>query len=257
VTARASQLDPAYASDAVAAFQHVLEIDPKNADALRGLANMHYDRNEYREAIPIFERYLTLRPDDPSARTDLGTMYLSVGDRARAIASYQDVIKRSPSFMQAYYNLAVTYHRQGNDEAAVAELQTARGLATDDAARKQIDDMLATVRGEPGAAPAGPPGNGPAVTTRSAFQTAVEAALHDHPIMGPRIVRMEWTGPAAGRVLVQNFPMEGMPPAVREKFAARLGEQLRSAQETNKVEGPVRLEIADVGSGTVMATVTP
>ena len=261
VTARASQLDQAYAPDAVAAFQHVLELDPKNADALRGLANMHYDRDDYKEAIPIFERYLALRPDDPSARTDLGTMYLYAGDQTRAVASYQDVIKRNPSFMQAHYNLAVTYHRQGNDEAAIGELNEARGLAADDDARKQIDEMLANLRGESAPKPA----TGPAAAAagdgtgapRSPFQSAVETAFRGHPIMGPRIVRIEWSGPAAGRVMVRNFPMEGMPPAVREKFAAHLGEQLRTAQETNHVDGPVRMEIADASSGTVMATVTP
>jgi hypothetical protein len=75
--------------------------------------------------------------------------------------------------------------------------------------------------------------------------------------MGPRIVGFEWSGPAAGRVMVANFPMEGMPPAVREKFAARLAQELKTAQTTHHVNGPVRMEIADAGSGKVMATVTP
>ena len=91
----------------------------------------------------------------------------------------------------------------------------------------------------------------------TAFQRAVEDAFRAHPIMGPRIVRFAWSGPAAGRVLVRNFPMEGMPPAVREKFAARLGETLRTAQTTHGVDGPVRMEIADATTGTVMATVSP
>ena len=75
--------------------------------------------------------------------------------------------------------------------------------------------------------------------------------------MGPRIVGFEWTAPGTGRVLVQNFPMDGMPPAVREKFTGRLGGELRSAAEAHPVDGAVRVEIADVASGSVMATVTP
>ena len=75
--------------------------------------------------------------------------------------------------------------------------------------------------------------------------------------MGPRIVRFEWTAPAAGRVLVQNFPMEGMPAAVRGKFTGRLGDELRNAAAAHPVGGPVRVEIADVATGTVMATITP
>jgi hypothetical protein len=75
--------------------------------------------------------------------------------------------------------------------------------------------------------------------------------------MGPRIVRFEWTGPGVGRVLVQEFPMEAMPPEVRSKFASRLGESLRGARTAHTVEEPVRLEIADVATGRVMETVTP
>jgi len=258
VDARAAQLDPTYQVDAVAAFQHVLDRDPKNADALRGLGNIHYDRDDHAKAIPIFERYLALRPDDASARTDLATMYLYAGDPARAIATYKDVIKRNPSFLQAHYNLAVTYHGQGDDRAALGELEIARGLASEDGVRKQIDDMIAALRGE-GPAPedtrAAPPmgAGGP----RTPFQGAVEQAFRTHPIMGPRIVRFEWTAPAAGRVLVQNFPMEGMPAAVREKFTGHLGDELRNAAAAHPVGGPVRVEIADVATGTVMATITP
>ena len=140
----------------------------------------------------------------------------------------------------------------------MGELEIARGLATEDGVHKQIDDMIAALRGE-GPAPedtrAAPPtgAGGP----RTPFQGAVEQAFRTHPIMGPRIVRFEWTAPAAGRVLVQNFPMEGMPAAVREKFAGRLGDELRNAAAAHPVGGPVRVEIADVATGTVMATITP
>jgi Flp pilus assembly protein TadD len=263
VNARAAQLDPSYADDAMAAFNHVLEIDPKHPDALRGIANIHYDREEHAEAIPFFERYLAIRPDDASARTDLATMYLYTGDGARSIATYQEVLRRNPGFLQAHYNLAVAYHREGNQDAALGELETARGLATEDTVRKQIDDMIARLKGggleAGGSGPAAggreaPPGDGKPVTP---FQAAVEKAFRAHPIMGPRIAGFEWTGVATGRVLMRDFPMDSMPPAVREKFAARLGQELATAKSTHGVDGPVRMEIADATSGTVMATVTP
>jgi tetratricopeptide (TPR) repeat protein len=247
VKARAARLDPSYQAGAGEAFTRVLELDPKNADALRGLADVHYEREDHRQAIPLFERFLALRPDDASARTDLGTMYLYAGDAPRAISTYQDVIRREPSFLQAHYNLAVTHHRQGNDADALAELQIARGLASDEGVRKQIDDMIASLSGK-APAPAAP---------RSPFQQAVEQAFRAHPIMGPRIARFDWAAPTNGRVLVRDFPMEGMPPAVREKFLTRLGDELRTASGQHKVNGQVRVEIADAGSGTVMAAVSP
>jgi tetratricopeptide (TPR) repeat protein len=238
----------------------VLELDAKNSAALRGLADIHYDRKDHRQAIPLYERYLTLEPDDAAARTDLATMYLYAGDAPRAITTYQAVIRQHPTFLQAHYNLALTYHRQGDNAAALTELETARGLAQDAKVRSQIDDMIASLRGEKPASPAqgrGAGAGGGDTPERSPFQSAVEEAFRAHPIMGPRIVTFAWSGPSTGRVLVESFPMEGMPPAVREKFAARLGGELRAAQSKHGVDGPVRLEIADAVSGAVMATVTP
>src|SRR5207249_1286607 len=183
VEARAAQLDSAYQADALAAFQHVLDRDRENADALRGLANLHYDRDDHAKAIPLFERYLTLRPDDPSARTDLATMYLYGGDAARAVATYKEVIKRNPSFLQAHYNLGVAYHGQGDDRAALGELEIARGLASEDGVRKQIDDMIAGLRGE-----------GP----------APEGAAAAHPVDGA--TRFEIADLATGTVMVTVAP---------------------------------------------------
>jgi cytochrome c-type biogenesis protein CcmH/NrfG len=256
VTARAAMVDPAYQDRALDAFTHALEIAPNDPDVLRGAANLRYDRNEHREAIPLFERYLALRPDDNGARTDLGTMFFHAGDSDRAIAIYREVLAKDPSFLQAHYNLAITYHRKGDRAAALAALEAARGLAKEDSVRAQIDQAIASVKagaGAPGAGPAAPP---PAASTAaSPFQRQVEEAFRDHPIMGPKIVRFEWTGATAGRVMLQNFPMAAMPPEVREKFTTRLAETLRSAAAANAVSGPARIDLADVSSGAVMASV--
>jgi hypothetical protein len=75
--------------------------------------------------------------------------------------------------------------------------------------------------------------------------------------MGERIVRVDWRGPAEARVMVQGFPMDGMPEAVRDKFTARLTEELRAAAQANPAGGAVKVEIADAGAGRVMATVAP
>jgi cytochrome c-type biogenesis protein CcmH/NrfG len=261
VNGRAAQLDPAYQQDAMGAFEHVLDLEPQNAEALRGLANVHYDRDDHQKAIPLYEKYLALRPDDASARTDLATMYLYSGQAERAIAMYKDVIRDNPSFVQAHYNLAVTYHGQGDDTAALKELDVARGLATEDGVRKQIDDMIASLKAMPpgGTAPVAPTAaaTAPPDGTRAPFQGAVEQAFRASPIMGGRIVRFEWTSPSSGRVLVRNFPMEAMPAEVREKFTTRLAQEVRTARESHPVDGAIRLEITDADSGKLMAAVSP
>ena len=281
VYGRTAQLDPSYQPKALAAFDHVLGIDPDDREAIRGKANVFYDQNDHAQAIPLFERYLTLAGDDPAARTDLATMYLASGDGPKAVATYQAVIAKHPDFLQAHYNLAVTHAQLGDVDAAIAGFTTARTLAPDDRARRQIDDMIAHLKGEapPSAIAGAPPGGGasaggapgagaaggaaaPAVaaapsTASAPFQRDLESRLRAAPIMGERIVRIDWRGPGAARVAVQSFPMDGMPEGVRSKFTDRLAQEIRGAAQANAPGGDVKLEIADADGGRVMATVTP
>ena len=148
VYGRTAQIDPSYQPKALAAFDHVLGIDPDDREAIRGKANVFYDRNDHAQAIPLLERYLTLAGDDPSARTDLATMYLAAGDGPKAVATYQSVIEKHPDFLQAHYNLAVSHAQLGDIDAAIAGFTKARSLATDDRARRQIDSMIAHLKGE-------------------------------------------------------------------------------------------------------------
>src|SRR5690242_21840162 len=43
---RTAQVDSSYYDDAKAAFEHVLELDDKNLDALRGLGSIHFELDE-------------------------------------------------------------------------------------------------------------------------------------------------------------------------------------------------------------------
>ncbi len=287
---RAAQVNPKYYGDALAAFDHVLERSKDDRDALRGKANVFYDRQDHAQAIPLYERILVLQPDDPNAETDLATMYLYAGDPAKAIRKYEEVLKRHPDFLQAHYNLAVTHAQLGHADLALASFRDARKLATDDNTRKQIDEMSARLSGErpptgmpggaPGAATAGGPaaagtppmgmppgGSAPGAAAApappkapdpnlSAFQNAIERSFRAAPIMGERIVAFDWTGPGSARVMIQNFPMAGMPQDVRDRFTALLSADVRTSLAANPTEW-VKLELVDQGSGASMASVVP
>ena len=273
---RAAQLDPAYYPEALRAFDHVLAREPDNLEAVKGKANVFYDRNDHAQAIPLYERVLAATPDDPDVLTDLATMRLSAGDAKQAIDGYEAVIAKHPEFLQAHYNLAVTHAQLGHTQMALERFRAARAFAPDEGTRKQIDAMMARLTGAVGAGAGGGPtpgadsgqagartGGAPAAappvdaTPRSPFQAAVEKAFRSAPIMGERIVRFEWSGPGTARALVQDFPMDAMPPAVRDKFATRLAEDVRAAAGANAPGGPVTIEIADAAAGTVMTTVSP
>ena len=48
---------PYYLDKAETSFRHVLTLDSKDLDALRGLGNVHFDREEYDKAV---ESYLAI-----------------------------------------------------------------------------------------------------------------------------------------------------------------------------------------------------
>ena len=243
---RAGQIDRTYLDKAEASFRHMLTLDAKNLDALRGLGNVHFDREEYSKAVESYQGYLAVKPDDPSVRTDLGTMYLYGGDPDKAIAEYDKVLAEDEKFYQAHFNLAIAYAKKGDKPKALASFARARELAPDDGTRKQIDAMAdrTTAAGRAGAA------EGP-----KSFEQLAEDALRGHSIVGPKIVAFQWPSATVGQVRLRDFPMQGMPEMVRQKFLDRLKGDLADAKRRSGATGAAKLDLVDDASGQVMATV--
>lgn len=252
---RAGQVDKSYLTEAEESFRHVLEIDPKDLDAFRGLGNVHFDREEYAQSVDWYGKYLAVKPDDLNVRTDLGTMYLYGGDSERAIAEYDKVLTKDPKFYQAHYNLGIAYAQRGDKEKALAALKKASQYAPDDATRKQIDSMLDHAT-QPGG------GTVPATTGETAapaaggFQATIENDLRSHPIVGPKIVKFDWPSETAGQVRLRDFPMQAMPEMIKQKFLDRLKTDLAEAKKKSAASGEAKLELVDDKSGAVMATIT-
>jgi len=152
VQARAGEIEPSYSAASIDSYQHVLKLAPDDEDAIRGLGNVYYDQQKFPEAAAQYEHYLAKHPDDPSTRTDLATTYLYQRQFDRAVSAYQEVIKAHPDFLQAHFNLGLAYEAMGKREEAMKSLATARGLATDEQTRGQIDRVTAQLKGEAGTA---------------------------------------------------------------------------------------------------------
>jgi len=258
---RAGQVDRSYLSQAEESFRHVLELDPKDLDAIRGLGNVHFDREEYAQSVDWYGKYLAVKPDDLNVRTDLGTMYLYGGDSDRAIAEYDKVLAKDPKFYQAHYNLGIAYAQRGDKTKALDALAKASELAPDDETRKQIASMIDHAKspgdgGQGGPASSGGAGSGGSSAPAGGFQAMIEDGLRGHPIVGPKIVKIEWPSPTAGQVRLHDFPMQAMPEMVRQKFLDRLKTELSEAKKKTASSGEAKLDLVDDQSGQVMATIT-
>lgn len=251
---RTSQADPAYLADAKASYEHVLEKSPDDLDALRALGNIAYDQENPEQAIRYYERFLVVEPGNESVMTDLGTMFLSARQPEKAISTYETVLKKDPNFFQAQFNLGIAYRAAGDSDRALKELQRAREIATDDLTRGRVDQLLAHLAGQPAGAPAAPPG-APGVTA-TGVQADIEKIFRSHPIVGAKLDRIEWTDDRDAKVLLRQFPMDGMPPEIRKQFTDRIQSKIKESKDQNHVTETVRIELVDSASGRVMETIT-
>lgn len=245
---RAGQIQPDYLDKAESSYQHVLEKSPQDLDALRGLGNVAYDRNEPDKALGFYRRYLEIEPGDKAVRTDMGTMLLSAKRPEEAIGIYQRVLQEDPTFFQAQFNLAIAYRSAGQSDLAIAALQRAKEIAPDDEMRGRVDMILAQASGAPAQAAA------PA--SEGGIREAIEAVFRSHPIVGPRIDAFHWQSDQRASVVLRDFPMAGMPPMVREKFVSRLTSGIRDSKQRFDVTEPISVDVVDAATGDTMVNIT-
>jgi hypothetical protein len=132
-----------------------------------------------------------------------------------------------------------------------------KGLSFADAAA-QVPAAPPAAAPPAAAAPASAPAAGTAAAPAAdSFQGSVEQLFRNHPVAGPKVTRIDWSGPGVGRVLMNGFPMEAMPEMMRNSYLEKMRKGVADAQTRFAVGDPVTVEIVDAASGKVMATVKP
>ena len=84
-----------------------VEKNPNNAEAVRKLADLNFDIQNWARAQELYAHYLELKPNDPDVTTDLGITYRGMGKFDQALDRFHAAQKISPDHWQAYYNEVV------------------------------------------------------------------------------------------------------------------------------------------------------
>ncbi len=170
-------------SDAAAAYQRALEIEPPSVDALRGLGltyqrmkrlddaeaslrmavDIHpgsaaaynsfgvflFQTGRYEDAAIQYEYAVALTPDDPSYRANLASAYMLQGNFASAATNFQKAIDIRPT-KTTYSNLGLMHYYVGDFDAAIESHMKAVELAPNDYLAKSNlgDTLLAAGRAE-------------------------------------------------------------------------------------------------------------
>jgi tetratricopeptide (TPR) repeat protein len=276
VALRAAQLDPSYYPKAEQAYAHALKLNPDNPDALRGIGNLNYDHKNYDQAIAAYEHYLKQRADDAEVLTDLGTMYLYTGNPDQAVVQYKKAIKGKPNFFEAYYNLGIAYAQENDSDNAHKSFEKALALAPDDGSRSKVQQMIGKLAGRAASASGAnqtaggqPPAAMSTASAQSAsseggaagpasgdFHGAIEQMVRSIPFAGPKVQSVKWHDNLKATVLMDNFPMDQMPPFAKQKFLGDLKDRIKTTKGVYNIKDKIQVDLADAATGQVMESVS-
>jgi len=116
------------AGTAVRIYTDILSADPKNQDALFGLAATYHRAGAVEQARPLYVRLLTLNPEH---REGLNNFLALVSDQAPedALVELEKLAARNPSFSPIHAQVALLYQRLGAFDRAREKMLYAIELA--------------------------------------------------------------------------------------------------------------------------------
>lgn len=103
-------------------LRQYVEENPEDTSALRVLANLNYDIQNWSRAAELYGRLLELEPDNHDVRTELGITYRNMQRPAEALQQFRRITTEDPANWQARYNEVLVLTLDLEDHAAAAEL---------------------------------------------------------------------------------------------------------------------------------------
>jgi predicted TPR repeat methyltransferase len=108
-------------NDAQMLYEHVLQADPGQPDALHFLGILQHRRGSSEAAVELIRRSIAVGGEDANRYNNLGNVLLEAGRLAEATEAYQRAIALAGSHADAYSNLGAVLKAQKRfDEAAAA-----------------------------------------------------------------------------------------------------------------------------------------
>ena len=112
-------------------YQHVLGIDPQNADALHLLGVSVYQSEQYDIAINLITQAIQIDSTKPLFFTNLGNAFQKQGKLEKSVQVYQKAIQIQPDYAEAYFNLGNSLREQGKLKESTQALQKAIQIQPD------------------------------------------------------------------------------------------------------------------------------
>jgi tetratricopeptide (TPR) repeat protein len=92
--------------EAIAAYEKVVQLDPKNAAAWGGLGSAYGLAMYPDKSAEAYAKSIELEPDVPNVLMGQGHALKTLGNQSRALKSYRAAIKNKPDFGEVYWSMA-------------------------------------------------------------------------------------------------------------------------------------------------------
>jgi tetratricopeptide (TPR) repeat protein len=128
---------------AIEAFEHVLELDPKNAEAKINLASCYVEgSSDPMKGIAMLRE--VEKTDSNNVNLQLNFAFFSErsGQWDKAIARFEKVLKIKPDFIEAYLHLADAYVQKGDKVNAIKSLEAYNSKVDDITIKTEIQDYI-------------------------------------------------------------------------------------------------------------------
>lgn len=124
------QYQAGYLQQAESVYRQILQVTPKQPNALHGLGLIALQVGQTQAAIELIERAITIAPS-AAMYCNLGNALKTLGRFDAAIEAYHQALALKNDFVEVYNNLAVIRAELGQTDAALADYRRAIELKPD------------------------------------------------------------------------------------------------------------------------------
>ncbi|MBY0110178.1 MAG: tetratricopeptide repeat protein [Candidatus Babeliaceae bacterium] len=109
--------------DALLGYRKMLELNPKNRDAISGMVNTYLIKGEPEKALPYFRQLLQLFPNQADLQFKYGEALIATQDYQNALVVFKKILENNPGFVPGYVKVAGCLYKLGNKQEAYDVLE--------------------------------------------------------------------------------------------------------------------------------------
>ncbi len=139
--AAATPCQTATTSEDAAKFEQALQKNPQDAEALKNLAELHQQKEQYEPAVCYLNLLIALQPDNTNLYFQKANLYAVTGQKDQEEATYDEILTKQGDNVMALTNKAILRSTQGDLETARTLFTKAEAAVPDGELKKTIQNV--------------------------------------------------------------------------------------------------------------------